>query len=188
MSTEKGRETLTRDRIVDAAIRILDADGLDALSMRRLATDLDAGAASLYWHVRTKDELLDLVTDRVVGEVAAAIGPQEGWRSMAAAIARSLRSTLLAHPGAAAAIGRRPPEGPNTKATLERLLETLRSDGFTTEDAALVAETVITWASASVITGSRSDTTSDRAFEFGLEALLHGIESSRGSAVRHPPS
>src|SRR5262245_55293692 len=67
--SRRERELLDRDRIVDAAIALADRDGLDSLSMRRLGQELGAGATSLYWHVRSKDELLDLVLDRIIGEV-----------------------------------------------------------------------------------------------------------------------
>ena len=58
-----------RDDIAEAAVRIADTEGFDALSMRRLAAELDAGTMTLYHYVRTKDELLTLVTDAVMGEV-----------------------------------------------------------------------------------------------------------------------
>ena len=62
------REPISRDAIVAAAIRLLDREGLAALSMRRLGDELGAGAASLYWHVGSKDGLLDLVFDEIIGE------------------------------------------------------------------------------------------------------------------------
>ena len=62
------RRPLTRDAIVEAALAVLDRDGLSGLSMRRLAQELGAGAASLYWHVGNKEELLSLMLDRIVGE------------------------------------------------------------------------------------------------------------------------
>src|SRR5271169_7023157 len=60
------RDPISRDAIVAAAIRLLDREGLAALSMRRLADELGAGAASLYWHVGSKDGLLDLVLDEII--------------------------------------------------------------------------------------------------------------------------
>ena len=59
----------TRDEIAAAAMRIADAEGFDAVSMRRIASELDAGTMTLYHYVRTKDELLTLVVDAVMGEV-----------------------------------------------------------------------------------------------------------------------
>ena len=63
------RATLDRDAVVAAAIAILDTDGINGLSMRRLAADLNATAPSLYWHVTNKDELLDIAFDEVMGEL-----------------------------------------------------------------------------------------------------------------------
>ena len=80
---QDGREPLTRARIVDAALRIIDRDGLDALSMRRLGDELGAGTTSVYWHVANKDQLLDLVLDHVLGEVSAEVvdvGAEEDGR------------------------------------------------------------------------------------------------------------
>jgi AcrR family transcriptional regulator len=62
------RDPLSREAIVDAAIRILDIDGLDGFTMRRVAEALGTAPASLYWHVGSKDGLLDLVFDEVIGE------------------------------------------------------------------------------------------------------------------------
>ena len=69
------RPRFTRDEITAAAVRIADTEGFDALSMRRLAVELDAGTMTLYHYVRTKDELLTLVVDAVMGEVV--LGPDE---------------------------------------------------------------------------------------------------------------
>src|SRR5215471_21083860 len=63
------RAPLSRDAIVDAALGILDADGVDALTIRRLGQELGTGAATLYWHISGKDELGELVYDRIMGEV-----------------------------------------------------------------------------------------------------------------------
>jgi AcrR family transcriptional regulator len=63
------REPLTADRIVDAALKVLDTEGLDAVSMRRVADELHTGAASLYAHVANKEELLELIRERVLSEI-----------------------------------------------------------------------------------------------------------------------
>src|SRR2546421_422619 len=78
-SARKRREPISRDAIVAAAIGLLDREGLSALSMRRLGEELGAGAASLYWHVGSKDGLLDLVLiDRVNGFTVAETGVEDG--------------------------------------------------------------------------------------------------------------
>src|ERR687888_2227530 len=63
------RTPLTREAIVDAALRVLAREGADGLSMRRVAEELGAGPASLYWHVASKDELINLLIDRVTSEI-----------------------------------------------------------------------------------------------------------------------
>ncbi|MGZ4715109.1 MAG: TetR/AcrR family transcriptional regulator [Acidimicrobiales bacterium] len=90
----------TRDQIAAAAIRIADAEGADALSMRRIASELDAGTMTLYHYIRTKDELLSLVGDAVMGEIS--LGPDEplpsSWREALTLIAVRTRDVLQRHP------------------------------------------------------------------------------------------
>ncbi|HEY8544475.1 MAG TPA: TetR/AcrR family transcriptional regulator [Acidimicrobiales bacterium] len=87
------------DQIADAALHIADTEGLDALSMRRLAAELGCGTMTLYHYVKTKDELLALLADRVMAEIV--LPPEvfaEGWRAGMAAIARRTREVVLRHP------------------------------------------------------------------------------------------
>ncbi|GAA4599358.1 hypothetical protein GCM10023194_79230 [Planotetraspora phitsanulokensis] len=95
---------LDTESILRAVFDLLDQEGFAALSMRTLATRLDAKAASLYYHVPNKAALLQLVSDRVAGQVIGAITPGLGWRELMTGMARSLRETLSAHPGAAAVV------------------------------------------------------------------------------------
>ncbi|MCV7357682.1 TetR family transcriptional regulator [Mycolicibacterium fluoranthenivorans] len=90
---------LSRDRIRDAALEMIDLDGLDGLSMRKLATVLGVQAASLYKHYPTKDDVLDDVASRVVGEVrTSAFDEGADWAVGLADWARSYRAALAAHP------------------------------------------------------------------------------------------
>ena len=88
------RTPLTRDRILRAAIRLADRRGLDALSMRKLATTLKVEAMSLYNHVANKDELLDGMVDEVIGEITLPVAGGD-WRAAmrARASARSWSAT-----------------------------------------------------------------------------------------------
>lgn len=129
----KGRSTLHREDIVDAALRLLDSEGLGALTMRRLGTELGAGATSLYWHVANRDELLALVIDQVYGQLDVPDpDAPDGWRAAAHRFAHSLRSTILQHSWIAVA-----PEhmasafmGPNFVDRTERLLALFENAGF----------------------------------------------------------
>ncbi|MBB5936324.1 TetR/AcrR family transcriptional regulator [Streptomyces zagrosensis] len=90
---------LSRERIVTAALSIVDAEGLQAVSTRRLAADLGVSGPSLYNHFPTKDEILDAVADSVVAQVDLSMfdGPGD-WRTALLEWARSYRAALTAHP------------------------------------------------------------------------------------------
>ncbi len=150
-----GSEPLTLDRILDAAGRIADSEGLEALSMRRLGAELGAGATSIYWHVRNKDELLDLLVDRVIGEITADIAPADGWREQMAEAARAARRVLLRHRHVATVLGSRPTFGPNALAALELLIGQLRAAGFSDLSAALGANAIVNWASGYAVFEAR---------------------------------
>ncbi|MGI5166386.1 TetR/AcrR family transcriptional regulator C-terminal domain-containing protein [Spirillospora sp. CA-253888] len=128
----RDQPALSRDQIVDAALELLDAEGLTGLSMRRLGTRLNAGATSVYWHVANKDELLELAMDRVIGEVEVpdpeAVG---GWRPAAEGYARSMRAMIYRHPWTMTQFGARPLLGPNASRVMEGTLAAFGHAGFT---------------------------------------------------------
>ena len=90
------RTPLTREAIVDAALRVVDREGADGLSMRRVAEELGTGPASLYWHVASKDELINLVVDRVVGEIELPPPDPERWQEQFMEGMRQARRVLRA--------------------------------------------------------------------------------------------
>jgi AcrR family transcriptional regulator len=108
------RPRLTRDDIAVAAVGIADAEGLSAVSMRRLATDLGVGTMSLYHYVNTKDELMTLINDHVLGELVIpdSEGLPEDWREAMVVIANRSRAALERHPWIFD-ITDDPPFGPN---------------------------------------------------------------------------
>jgi AcrR family transcriptional regulator len=134
---------LSVDRIVDAAIRIADEEGLDAVSMRRVATELGTGAMSLYRYVPGKAELLDLMLDRVRfpdrpvdDEVTG-----DGWRAALETAARDALAVHRRHPWLLRVNQSRPLLGPRALATLEHLLGRIRPMGQT--DPELVSTVVM---------------------------------------------
>ncbi|NGN67839.1 TetR/AcrR family transcriptional regulator [Streptomyces sp. A7024] len=117
---------LTLARIVAAAIEVADAEGLDAVSMRRVATELGVSTMSLYRHVPGKGELLDLMLDRV-SEIdpekrAAAWSGEHGWREVIEAMARGTWEHYLAHPWLLQVDQARPILGPNSLTSFELAL------------------------------------------------------------------
>lgn len=127
------REPLTQDAIVDAALEVLDADGLDRLTMRYVARTLDTSAAALYWHVGSKDGLLDLIFDRVIGEVPVPDPDPENWQEQVKQLARSERATILAHRDIIRLSIGRIPMGPNALRHADRVLAILRAGGVPDE-------------------------------------------------------
>jgi AcrR family transcriptional regulator len=105
---------LGRGRILRAAVRIADAEGLDALSMRRVAAELGTGAMSLYRHVPGKEELLLLMRDAAFGEFPLPPVPPRGWRAQLEVSSRSLWALYRRHPWVARTTSlTRPYAGPN---------------------------------------------------------------------------
>jgi AcrR family transcriptional regulator len=128
--TRRRRDPISREAIVATAIRLLDAEGLEALSMRRIADELGTGAASLYWHVGSKDGLLDLVFDELIGEVEIPDPDPPHWREQVKQIARAQRAVILRHPAAVRISIGRIPMGPNALRYSERTLAVMLSGGL----------------------------------------------------------
>lgn len=149
---------LSADRIVEAALALIDRDGLEQLSMRRLGADLNAGATSLYWHVPSKDALLDLVVDRLMAEVADEARSESGatWRAQLAVYARALRSVLARHAAAAALVGSRVPVGPNGLRLMERVLDILAKAGFSGRQRALAFGALTGYAAGQAVMQTRA--------------------------------
>jgi AcrR family transcriptional regulator len=145
---EPGSPALHRQRIISAAIDLLDEEGLDALSMRRLGTRLGAAATSLYRHVANKDELVELVVDEVYGEleVPDADDPA-GWRAHAGESAHRIRSMVLRHPWIAAVLGQAGLAylGPNVMSLSERLMAHFAAAGFQPVEANRAMSTMLAY-------------------------------------------
>lgn len=125
---------LSRAEIVSTAIAVADAEGPDAISMRRIARELGAGAMSLYWYLGSKEELLDLMLESIEAEIEPP-EPSGDWRADLRAFARRTRAAMSRHRWALEFIGSRPPSGPNDARNLERLLSLF--DGLALDDARL---------------------------------------------------
>jgi len=126
---------LSRAEIIKAAIAVADAEGPDAISMRRIARELNAGAMSLYWYVGSKEELLDLMLDSIEAEIEVP-EPSGDWRADLGAYAHRTRAAMSRHRWAMEFIGSRPPSRPADVRNLERLLGLL--DGTGVDDARVI--------------------------------------------------
>jgi TetR/AcrR family transcriptional regulator, tetracycline repressor protein len=221
----RGHPVTDRKAMVEAALGLLDEAGVEGLSMRRLAERLGVKAASLYWHVRNKEELLGLLAD----EICAGVREPRldlSWREKLETLVRENRRVLLGHRDAARILAGTVPTGPNRLRLAETMLGTLIGAGFSRRDVVRAAFLLTDYAThfvaeetrfASVgkahgssdkeklarvrrhfealpedeyplavsLAGYLTDPDADGRFEFGLEALLDGLEkklATRGSS------
>jgi AcrR family transcriptional regulator len=208
------RERLTRDRILSAALRLLDREGLEAISMRRIGDELGVEAMSLYNHVASKAEILDGIFESILNELPPA--PRaKSWSLALRDRASALRMALEKHPNALSLFATRSAVTPASMAHLEAALAVLHSAGFGPDDAITAVHVVVAFVvghtlgsvpmeNASspdydaldharfprVVAAARLLPTHDfeKEFHVGLEATLLGLESVRGKNRRGAPA
>jgi AcrR family transcriptional regulator len=123
----KGRGRLSAEAITEAAIRIADAEGLEAVSIRRVAAELDARPMSLYDHISSKDELLFLMVEEGNRMVLVEKPLPEDWREAVTAIATRMYEMFVEHPWFVFAYLRRPSFGPNSKRLAKQMIRSTES-------------------------------------------------------------
>jgi AcrR family transcriptional regulator len=135
---EKGRRhALTRERVVDEALTIISAEGVEAVSMRALAARLGVVPGALYRHVRSKEQLHDLVLDGVLAEVDCQVDHSQSWTEQVTVLAQRLRMVLEDHPGIAGLLKTRDPLSPHSLALAEAFLAPLHAAGLPEHQTAL---------------------------------------------------
>jgi AcrR family transcriptional regulator len=225
------RDTLTREQIVNAAIDLLDSEGLEGLNMRALGQRLGSAATAVYWHVGSKENLIVLAGDQVWNEIALADPAATGWRAAAMRMATELRAMLTRHPWLMQAFGSFLMFGPGKARHDDHILAVFEAAGFSgaqVDQAAtavfmfvlgsslgLAAEASLTrkvgreggdperhirdgMAQAREIAArfprlrARLDTAAaeyaaapEHTFEFGLRAILDGLEARLSVPVQH---
>ncbi|MEU3566005.1 TetR/AcrR family transcriptional regulator [Kitasatospora sp. NPDC006786] len=194
---------LSRERIVAAALRLIDDEGLDALSTRRLATELSVSGPSLYNHFATKDDLLDAVVDSVIGEVdlsmfgtaagaagAAGVAGSAGstgsaWPQALRDWARSYRAALAAHPNIVPVLAQGPGRRPNAlrlaDAVFGHLVESGWPRGQATRIGALMRYFVTGSALASFAAGFPADAEVYDAADYPHLGEAHRLAGHRGT-------
>jgi AcrR family transcriptional regulator len=201
----KKRQRLSPEAIVEAAIRLADAEGLEAVSIRRVAAELDARAMSLYDHFASKRELLASMSDEVVGEMLVSQPLPKGWREAVAVTARTMLAAYASHPWAIFVAAERPSPGPNSvkiAKQMARALATLPLEhgdvwqvqgivndyligyAFRTvatvkpEDmaAAIAASDMVEFPELAALPDNLRNRSSIERFELGLQTVLDGIE------------
>jgi AcrR family transcriptional regulator len=127
---------LSEDAVVDAALAILRSDGLEAVTMRRVAAALDTGAASLYVYVAGREGLLQAMLDRVTATIQLETPDPSRWRAQLHSLLQRLHQALVAHPGIAALTLADPPTTETVLRLTENLLGILLAGGLDPQDAA----------------------------------------------------
>src|SRR5215472_11279014 len=180
-TARRRRDPITQEVIVVTALRILDSEGLEGLSMRRIAEELDTGAASLYWHVGSKDGLLDLLFDHVIGEQQVPAPEPGRWQEQLKEVARMQRATILRHRDIVAVSLGRIPMGPNALRFSEGVLAILRAGGVP-DDLAVSGHLLL----IAVVNGFTLDETADK--QPGSEASAPTQDAARNYIASLPPA
>ncbi len=197
---------------------MVDREGLDALSMRKLGEELGVEAMSLYRYVANKAALLDGVVEAVLSEMVVREPDSRAWTERVKARARALREAMMRHPAAMPLFATRPAVTPSSLAHVEDALELLRTAGFSTVDAIRALQSVLAFTVGNTVSVfsvlpssersspayealSRRDFTrvheaaaaledwdSDAEFEYGLDALVRGLDALRREEAKGDPA
>ena len=180
------RRTLTRERLVAEALSVIAADGVDALSMRALATRLEVVPAALYRHVRNKEQLYDLVLDGVLAEVDDHLDHTLAWTEQIKILAHRLRTVLDNHPGIAALLKTRDPLGPHSLALAEAFLTPLRAGGLPPRETGLAFSLLYDYTLGFALSGPTSineQRLRDAATRSRLHTFLRSLPPDRFPAL-----
>lgn len=128
---------LNRSDVLVAALSLLDSEGLDGLTMRRLASSLHVQAGALYWHFADKQALLDAMAEQLFVELGEPVGDDQPWRERVAALARQVRATLLSHRDGARLLAGTYVAQPHTMRTGTAFIRAFLAAGLSSEQAGL---------------------------------------------------
>ncbi|GAA3042239.1 TetR/AcrR family transcriptional regulator C-terminal domain-containing protein [Kitasatospora albolonga] len=182
---EPDQPGLSRAGIVREAIAMLDAEGVEALSMRKLGARLNAGATSLYRHVATKDELMELAVDEVAAEISVPPPGGADWRADVTAAARSFRDASLRHPWLSSQLGQAGLAylGPNLMAYSEKLAALVTVVGF--EEPSRAIDVVFAYVIGMTTTESAWLATIARSGETEAEFIANRMPAALVAASDH---
>jgi AcrR family transcriptional regulator len=177
------KPALSRQGIISTAVAVMRAEGLEHVTMRRLAAELDTGPASLYVYVRNTDELHAAVLDEILGSVGfEPDGMPRQWADTVVWVLASYTSILVEHPGLARSALVTRPAGPNYLALVERLLALLREGGVSDAQSAWGIDILLLFATSIALEhGTRRQVMDGVEDE---EALAHAIRQA--TTNQHP--
>jgi AcrR family transcriptional regulator len=167
------RPQLTPQRVVAEALAVIAQDGVQALTMRRLAARLGVVPGALYHHVGNKQQLQDLVLDSVLAEVDLDLDPALGWAEQLKLLAHRLQRLLEAHPGVAGILKTRDPLGPHSLALAEALLSPLQTAGFGDREAGLAFFLLVDYTIGFAVSSPATSVNEQRVRDHAIRAQLH---------------
>ena len=170
---EEIRRTLTRERVVAEALALIAQEGIEALTMRTLAARLGVVPGALYRHVRSKEQLQDLVLDGVLAEVDCEINQILPWTEQIKVLAHRLRNVLEAHPGVAGLLKTRDPLGPHSLAVAEAVLRPLHNAGFPPREAGLAFFVILDYTLGFEVSSPRISVNEQRVQDAATRTRLH---------------
>ncbi|WP_371540112.1 TetR/AcrR family transcriptional regulator C-terminal domain-containing protein [Streptomyces sp. NBC_00466] len=185
------KPALTRHGIVDAAVRVMRSEGLEKLTMRRLAQELDTGPASLYVYVANTAELHAAVLDALLGEVdLPAVGAGAAWRDELVAVLASYTRLLFEHPQLARSALVARPSGANYLNLVERLLLLLSRSGAPREQVAWGVDNLLQYATATAAEhGTQERDPMSQADWDALARAAHGVDEDEHPMIKaHLPA
>jgi AcrR family transcriptional regulator len=182
------RDMLTKDQIVQAAIELLDAEGLEGLSMRRLGKRLNSAATAVYWHVQSKDNLVVLAGDAVWAEIQLPDLDAVEWRTAALTMARDLYTMILRHPWLVPAMSSHLIYGPGKARHDDHSLAVFEAAGFSGRDAEQAATAVFTFVLGLALGATAEVAWRTRLHRFGdeKEQLQEAVERVTEIARQFP--
>lgn len=183
------RDTLTREQIVNAAIELLDAEGLDGFSLRTLGKRLGSAATAIYWHVSNKDNLIALAADEVWDEVPLPDLSTTDWRSAATRMATDLHSMLIRHAWLVQAFSSLVIYGPGKARHDDHNLAVYETAGFVGAQADQAVATVFTFVLGNALGPAAESSLTRKLGRDGGNAdeqLRESMDRAREIAVRFP--
>jgi len=179
---ENRRRALTRERVVTEALAVISADGVAALSMRALAARLGVVPGALYRHVRSKEQLYDLILDNVLAEVDCQADHSLDWTGQVTALAQRLRAVLENHPGIAGLLKTRDPLSPHSLALAEAFLAPLHAAGMPERQTALAFRLIYDYTLGFALsdrTSASEQRLQDTATRHQLHTFLQSLPTDR---------
>jgi AcrR family transcriptional regulator len=170
---EEVRRTLTRERVVAEALTLIAQEGIEMLTMRALSARLGVVPGALYRHVRSKEQLQDLIVDGVLAEVDCDVNHALPWTEQVKVLAHRLQKVLEDHPGVAGLLKTRDPLGPHSLALAEAFLRPLHHAGFPHHETGLAFFLIVDYTIGFEVSSPRISVNEQRVQDATTRKRLH---------------